>query len=119
MKKLFDQPHDKLDKFWVLKLYFNIMYSDGNFIDAVERISRKWGFSTDGAYCRFPDMSGFDAEDHFEGVEFTYGILPNESSVVVSENVCFEFVKLACEIYIYRHPESFSEIKEIVNRIPK
>ncbi|RBL86189.1 hypothetical protein DDE05_12060 [Streptomyces cavourensis] len=119
MKKLFDQSFDKSDSLWVLKVYFNIIYSDGNFIDAADRISRRWGFSTDGAYCRFPDMNSFDSDEHFEGVEFTYGISPNESTIIVSDKVCVEFLKRACEIYISRHPEYSLKITEIISRLPK
>jgi hypothetical protein len=110
MSELFGQPYDQSDRLWVLKAYFDIMYSDGNFIAAVKNICRKWGYSTDGAYCRFPDLNSFFQEDHFEGVEFAYGIPPDEITVYVDERTCLDFVGEACEIYISRHPESRLEI---------
>ncbi|EKL0662061.1 ribonuclease toxin immunity protein CdiI, partial [Pseudomonas aeruginosa] len=55
MKELFGQPYSESDPYWVVKGYFDRMYDDGYFIEAVGYIVKRWGFSTDGAYCNFPD----------------------------------------------------------------
>ncbi len=69
--------------------YMDIMYSDGRFIKAIECIVNRWGYSTDGAYCNFPDENSPFDEEHFEGAEFSYGYPPkDEDTIVVSEAVC-------------------------------
>lgn len=116
MKTLFGQPYDQSDRLWVLKAYFDIMYSDGNFIEAVKNISRRWGYCTDGAYCGFPDLNSFFQENHFEGVEFAYGIPPDEITIYVDESTCLGSVEEACEIYISKHPESRLEIAKYLKK---
>ncbi|KGD99816.1 hypothetical protein JL37_04435 [Achromobacter sp. RTa] len=118
MKELFGQPYDELDPYWVIKGYFDRMYADGYFLEAVGYIVRGWGFGTDGAYCNFPDMGSPFGEEHFEGVEFAYGDSPKDGdTVVVSETVCFEFIRLACEKYLQCHPEDIAKLKEILDKI--
>ncbi|HGW5505760.1 TPA: ribonuclease toxin immunity protein CdiI, partial [Pseudomonas aeruginosa] len=51
VKELFGQPYSESDPYWVVKGYFDRMYDDGYFIEAVGYIVKRWGFSTDGAYC--------------------------------------------------------------------
>ncbi|WP_241361022.1 ribonuclease toxin immunity protein CdiI, partial [Pseudomonas aeruginosa] len=67
MKELFGQPYSESDPYWVVKGYFDRMYDDGYFIEAVGYIVKRWGFSTDGAYCNFPDENSPFDEEHFEG----------------------------------------------------
>ncbi len=55
MNELFGQPYNEADPCWVVMCYMDIMYSDGRFIKAIECIVNRWGYSTDGAYCNFPD----------------------------------------------------------------
>ncbi|WP_447444560.1 ribonuclease toxin immunity protein CdiI [Pseudomonas aeruginosa] len=57
VKELFGQPYSESDPYWVVKGYFDRMYDDGYFIEAVGYIVKRWGFSTDGAYCNFPDVA--------------------------------------------------------------
>lgn len=59
MKELFGQPYTDSDPYWIVKGYFDRMYHDGNFIKSLELLVKRWGFSTDGAYCNFPDLNSF------------------------------------------------------------
>lgn len=117
MKELFGQPYGESDPYWVVKAYFDRMYSDGYFLEALGYIAKRWGFSTDGAYCNFPDVNSPFDED-FEGVEFSYGCPPkDEDTIVVSEAVCSELIRLACDKYLQRHPESASKVKELLDKL--
>lgn len=116
MKELFDQPDDESDPYWIIKSYFNRMYADGFLLEALGYLVNKWGFSTDGAYCNFADRNSFFDEDHFDGVEFSYGYPPGiENTVVVSEEACSNCIKLACEKYLQCHPEDFDKVKIILD----
>ncbi|MEV1470663.1 ribonuclease toxin immunity protein CdiI [Pseudomonas aeruginosa] len=75
-------------------------------------------YSTDGAYCNFPDENSPFDEEHFEGVEFSYGYPPkDEDTIVVSEAVCSKFIRLACEKYLQRHPEDTEKVKELLDKL--
>lgn len=116
MKELFGQPYVQSEPCWVVKAYFDRMYNDNYFIEAVGYIVKRWGFSTDGAYCNFPDLNSPFDEDHFEGVEFAYGYPPNEEdTVVVSESVCSDYIRVACEKYLQRHSEDAAKLKSILD----
>ncbi|EPN2885358.1 ribonuclease toxin immunity protein CdiI [Pseudomonas aeruginosa] len=118
MKELFGQPYSESDPYWVVKGYFDRMYDDGYFIEAVGYIVKKWGVSTDGAYCNFPDGNSPFDEEHFEGGEFSYGYPPkDEDTIVVSEAVCSKFIRLACENYLQRHPEDTEKVKELLDKL--
>lgn len=43
MKELFGQPYSESDPYWVVKGYFDRMYDDGYFIEAVGYIVKRWG----------------------------------------------------------------------------
>jgi len=118
MKELFGQPYSESDPYRVVKGYFDRMYNDDFFIEAVGYMVKRWGFSTDGAYCNFPDEDSSFDDEHFEGVEFAYGYPPtNSDAVVISETVCSEYIRLSCEKYLQRHPEDAAEIKKLLNNL--
>lgn len=118
MKELFGQPYTDLDPYRVVKGYFDRMYHDGDFIKCLELLVKKWGFSTDGAYCNFPDLNGFFEEEKFEGVEFAYGYPPEEEdTIVVSEAIFSKYIKLACEKYVNIHPEDSVKVKAILDQL--
>lgn len=80
--------------------YFNRMYEDGRFLEALELLSKKWTLSVDGAYCHFPDMDSYDKKEHFIGVEFAIGYPPREEdAIVIDEYTFYRYVRLACERY--------------------
>nr|CBX82617.1 hypothetical protein EAIL5_3797 [Erwinia amylovora ATCC BAA-2158] len=99
--------------------YFNIMASDRNFFEVIDCILKNIGFNTDGAYCNFPDMNSYDESEHFEGVEFAVGYPPSEAeSVIVSEDICYQYVRLACERYLKLHPEDTEKFNSLLSEIP-
>jgi hypothetical protein len=115
VNELFGQPYDRRDLHWVIEAYFDRMYDDGRFVEALEHIVKQCGFSTDGAYCSFPDMNSYFEEDHFEGVRFSSGYLLEEDvSVVVSYEKLREFLRLACAKYLKRHPGDTGKISELL-----
>lgn len=119
-KELFGQPYDDRDPQWVIKGYFDIMYSDGNFLKAIKLLSEKSALNTDGAYCHFPDMEGPDDAMRFEGVMFAWGYPPSdEDTVIVSEKTCFHYVHLASELYLQKHPEDTEKVNQILANIPE
>ncbi|MFP3523291.1 ribonuclease toxin immunity protein CdiI [Pantoea sp. SIMBA_072] len=118
-KELFGQPYHDDDPVWVVKAYFDRMYNDGGFLRAIELLMIKGALNKDGAYCHFPDMNSYDEEDHFEGVEFAYGYPPEEDdTVIVSEETCYQYVRLACEKYLHLHPEYTDKVNELLAKIP-
>lgn len=118
MKELFGQPYSDSDPCWIVKGYFDRIYCDNNFFEAIVNIVKKRGFSTDGAYCNFPDKNSPFDDGNFEGVEFAYGYPPtDEETVIVSDTVCSEYVRLACEKYLQRHPEDMKKIKEALKQL--
>ena len=118
MKELFGQPYDESDPTWVAKCYFDIIYNDGFFLKAIGYIIEKNSFFVDGAYCNFPDINSYFEEEHFEGVEFAFGYPPTEKdTILVSEEICFKYVRLACEKYLQLHPEDMEKINELLDKI--
>ncbi|MGV7962062.1 ribonuclease toxin immunity protein CdiI [Photorhabdus tasmaniensis] len=120
-KELFGQPYDDKDPYWVVKGYFDTMYGKECFLEVVENIIKKYGFGTDGAHCNFPDMNSYYEGDHFIGVKFIYGYSPDDDDpeVVVSEETCYHYVRLACEKYLKLHPEDTDKVNELLTKIPK
>ncbi|MGK3144639.1 ribonuclease toxin immunity protein CdiI [Pantoea sp. C2G6] len=99
--------------------YFDRMYEDGDFIEALELFSSGGSLNKDGAYCNFPDMNSFDESEHFEGVEFAVGYPPSEAeTVIVSEETCYHYVRLACERYLKLHPEDTKKVNELLAKMP-
>lgn len=94
--------------------YFNAMHAECRFLDAVENIVQKVSFVLDGVYCFFPDMNSCE-EENFEGVKFVIGYPPAEGDVViVSEEVCYRYVRLVCERYLKVHPEDAGKVNELL-----
>ncbi len=102
---LFGLPYNYEDKNnydhhdWVIKTYFDRMYNDHRFLDVVDHIVHKRGYSTDGAYCHFAcEYDGFLDDMIFKRGFFAIGYPPEkEDEIVVSEETCFHYVRLACE----------------------
>ncbi|MCO6540641.1 MAG: ribonuclease toxin immunity protein CdiI [Gilliamella sp.] len=114
--KLFDN-YD-LNVHEIITTYFNIMYSDGQFLETIYYLINKIGFSTDGAYCYFPDMNSYDENDHFKGIGFDIGYPPTEDDkIIVSEETFYYYVRLACEKYLKIHPEDTNKINKLLAKI--
>lgn len=94
------------------------MYNDDHFLDAIESITQKESFVLDGVYCIFLDMNNFDEREHFKSVEFSVGYPPTEEdTVIVSEETCYHYVRLACEKYLKLHPEDTNKISKLLAKI--
>ncbi|MEB6632518.1 ribonuclease toxin immunity protein CdiI [Kluyvera cryocrescens] len=118
MKVLFDLPYIKTDRYLVIKSYFDLMYNDDLFLNAVESIVKKHSFMRDGVYCFFPDMNSYDESEHFEGVEFAVGYPPSEAETInVSEEICYHYVRQACERYLKIHPENAEMVNSLLDKI--
>lgn len=118
-KHLFERPLSIVDPNSIIKSYFDLMYNDGQFLNAIETIIHKDSFVSDGLYCIFPDMNSCDKSEHFEGVEFAIGYPPTKDDIViVSEETCYYYVRLACEKYLALHPEDKDKVNELLAKIP-
>ena len=118
-KELFSQSDVDLGLNLIIVSYFDRMYEDGKFLEAVELLSKKWTLNVDGAYCNFPDMNSYDESEHFEGVEFAIGYPPTEEdTIIVGEETCYHYVKLACEKYLKLHPEDTDKVHELLAKMP-
>lgn len=119
MKYLFDLPYDHSNSDWIIKSYFDLMYNDGLFLDAIENIIQRESFMVDGVYCFFPDMSSFEKDEHFKGIQFAIGYPPSEENInTISEKTCYDYVRLACEKYLKLHPEETYKVNELLAKIP-
>lgn len=117
-KHLFERPLSFLDPNSIIKSYFDLMYNDDHFLDAIESITQKESFVLDGVYCIFLDMNNFDEREHFKSVEFSVGYPPTEEdTVIVSEETCYHYVRLACEKYLKLHPEDTNKISKLLAKI--
>ncbi|MCL6373513.1 ribonuclease toxin immunity protein CdiI [Pectobacterium versatile] len=118
-KELFRQQDIDSGLNLIIVSYFNRMYEEDRFLEAIKLLSRKWTLNVDGAYCNFPDMNSYDESEHFEGVEFAIGYPPTEDeTVIVSEEICYQYVRLACEKYVKIHPEDAEKIKNLLDKTP-
>lgn len=64
-------------------------------------------------------MNSCDEEEHFDGVQFVIGGPPAEGDVViVSEGICYRYVRLACERYLKFHPEDADKVNELLLGLP-
>jgi hypothetical protein len=126
-KFLFGLPYnyENKDNFdnqdWIIKTYFDRMYNDQHFLEVINYMVQKIGFSTDGAYCHFAcEYDGFLDDMIFEeGVFFAIGYpSEKEDEIVVSEATCYHYVRLACEKYLKLHPEDTDKINELLAKIP-
>ena len=118
MRYLFDSYGDWISSDGIVKNYFNLMYHDNHFLEAIDNITNKQSYFLDGIYCFFPDMESVEQEEHFEGVQFGLGYPLDESELIsVSEEVCFHYLKLACEKYLNKHLKDKNIINVYLDRI--
>ncbi|MEN4929040.1 ribonuclease toxin immunity protein CdiI [Erwinia billingiae] len=119
IKELFTQQDVDGGLNLIVASYFDRMYEDDNFIEALELFSNGGSLNKDGAYCNFPDMNSYDESEHFEGVEFAVGYPPSEAeTVIVSQETCYQYVRLACEKYLKLHLEDTDKVNELLAKIP-
>lgn len=118
-KELFTQQDVNDGLNLIVISYFDRMYEDNKFIEALELLTKKWTLNVDGAYCNFPDMDSYDESEHFEGVEFAMGYPPEvDDTVIISEETCYQYVRLACERYLKLHPEDTEKVSFLLAKLP-
>ena len=117
MKFLFGPRYETSVLDDVIKQYFDLMYHDHQFLDAVDCITQKQSYMQDGVYCFFPDWQSPEPEEHFEGVEFGLGYpLQDEDIVRIDEATCYRWVEAACKQYLNRHPQAYVQIAMFLAR---
>ncbi|WOB91777.1 ribonuclease toxin immunity protein CdiI [Providencia sp. PROV175] len=102
------------DPNWVIKDFFNSLNLSERLIDSVEKIISRCGFVINETYCHFPDLDDPDPEFHFDGIMF--GVW--QGKIIVPDTVGYKYTKLACEKYLYLHPDKNEEINSLINRLP-
>ncbi|MCU3987157.1 ribonuclease toxin immunity protein CdiI [Enterobacter mori] len=118
-KELFTQQDIDGGLNLIVVSYFDRVYEDGDFIEALELFSKGGSLNKDGAYCNFPDMDSYDESEHFEGVEFAMGYPPSEAdAVIVSKETCYHYIRLACEKYLKLNPEDTDKINSLLAKLP-
>lgn len=112
--QLFGLWTDQNDLDWVLFAYFDRIYGAGLFVQMLECLTKRCGFGVDDVDCRFLDLNGFDAEDHFCGVQFAYGIVCEPDVVIVSDEDFFTCLSMACSRYVEENPESADQVRSMM-----
>lgn len=111
---LFEMIDYNNDPNWVIKDFFNSLNLSERIIDSVEKMINRCGFVINETYCHFPDFTDPDSELHFEGIMF--GVW--EGEIIVSDAIGYKYAKLACEKYLYFHPDKKEEVTYLMNRLP-
>lgn len=61
-------------------------------------------------------MNSYFEEDHFEGVRFSSGyILEEDASVIVSDEVFRDYLKLACDKYLKFHSGNAGKVHKLLS----
>jgi hypothetical protein len=109
-KKLFNYINYENNPHWPVLAFFNSMYSQKNFIPALEYIANRISYVYDYDRCIFPDFEDGDPSGHFEGVEFS---IMNDR-VVISDTEFLDYIGKACQAYIAENPMHRQEIEAIL-----
>ncbi len=95
---------------------FNILYHDGVLLKVIySNLVEYEGGGVEGCCWDYPDMNSPFPEDRFEGVRFEIGFNDPNSTVYVSEQVSFEYAKMACERFLEIHPEHREFLTNIID----
>ncbi|OAT47882.1 hypothetical protein M997_1384 [Proteus hauseri ATCC 700826] len=117
MKFLFELPYEKSEPSWTIKSYFDLIYNEGCFLEAVSNLIQKESFVLDGIYCFFPDMNSSDVSEHFSGVKFGIGYpLTDKDIITVSEDICYKYIRLSCKKYLLMHPKDKIKINILLSK---
>ncbi|WP_392558889.1 ribonuclease toxin immunity protein CdiI [Orbus mooreae] len=111
---LFEHIDYDNDPEWVIKDFFNSMNLQNKFLWMLPYLINKIGCGVNETYCNFPDWNDQDSECHFEGIMF--GVWGGE--IIVSEQIGFKYIRIACKKYLSLHPEDTEEINELLAKIP-
>lgn len=105
------------DKEFIIKGYFESIYSSGNFLNALYYVLvEKDGFCEEGAACYYSEPDSINKVEKFDGVRFEImGLLDPEYQIDVTEEECFFYFKNACERFLELHKEQ--EYQDFIKRI--
>ncbi len=98
--------------------YFNIVYHDGLFLDAIEDLLKNHdSYSLEGCYGYYPDCnSGYPSDCFEEGlIRFAVGLDDERYGIYVTEREFFRYAKEACLRFIRLHPEHRDFVMDIVD----
>jgi len=112
-KKLFEGIDYENDPEWVIKEFFNSIYSQHKFLWALPFILKRYGCCVNETACTFPDLDDPDPMCHFEGIMFSV----YDGEIIVPESVGFNYVRLACERYINIHPDDQITVNDLLMQI--
>jgi len=106
---LFDNIDSRHDNGWIVKSFFNSIYSQGKFLWALPSLVSKAGCGVNEDYCAFPDFLDPDPELHFFGVKI--GVFRDE--VIISDDEFERILDFACDRYCALHPEDAEQLTDI------
>ncbi len=112
-KQLFENIDYNNDPEWVIKEFFNSIYSQHKFLWALPFILKRHGCCVNETDCTFPDLDDPDPIYHFDGIMFSV----YSGEVIVPESVGFNYVRLACERYIKLHPDDQKTVNTLLMQI--
>ncbi|MDF7758536.1 ribonuclease toxin immunity protein CdiI [Kosakonia cowanii] len=112
-KKLFEGIDYENDPEWVIKEFYNSIYSQHKFLWALPFILKRYGCCVNETDCTFPDLDDPDPMCHFERIMFSvYG-----GEMIVPEFLGFNYVRLTCESYIKLHPDDQKTVNDLTMQI--
>lgn len=109
-RQLFSNVARSKDSDWIIKEFFNAIYSQDRFLWALPLLINKGGCVVNDDYCLFPDFSDNDPSSHFEGVMFGVG----DDEIIVSDETYSVSVSEACKKYLELHPSDEPKVSEIL-----
>lgn len=112
-KQLFEGIDYENDPDWVIKEFFNSIYSQHKFLWALPFILKRYGCCVNKTDCTFPDLDDPDPMYPFE--EIMFSVYAGE--IIVPESVGFNYVRLACERYINIHPDDQITVNDLLMQI--
>lgn len=115
MRRLFGLVAGDFEIDGVIRGYFDCIYDDGIFLDALDNFSRGESYVRDGVYCVFPEVSDPDY-GFFKGVRFEVGY-PSAGgrAIAVSVEDFVSYLELACARYISLHPMDCEQVSRLLS----
>ena len=102
-----DDPH------WMVKSFWNYVCQQDSFLDALDQITQRNGYTYNEEFFFFPDPKDPDPTYHFEGVQFGVG----EEDVTISEVQCWEYVHQAARFHVAQNKSDAETIERMLARI--
>lgn len=100
---LFGPIDSRVDPDWLIKEFFDSMYTQNAFLWALARIQKKSDFGVNEDYCNFLDG---------ESSEVELGLF--DESQIFTYDVFQKFLKIACEKYLIVRPEDTYKVSRVL-----